>query len=103
MPLEDWSLTLGIASFLLQVAASIEGLIISVGIRFRWIKFNRGRLAVGLFSLIPLAYMIGGVWRAISNPYINLLWVVLYELAIMLPLGIAWFLLRFQRVEPSST
>lgn len=97
MPLEDWSLTLAVGSFFIQLSSSVEALLISLGTRFQWIKFNRGRLTVGLFSLIPLSYAIATVRGAIADPYINVWWVLLYELVLILPLMLAWRLLRFQR------
>ena len=97
IPLEDWSLALAIYTIPLQLGAALEAVIIGLCTRFRWIKFNRGRLAVGLFSLISLYFTMSAIWRGITEQYINLFWVLLYELIITLPLWLAWGLLRSRR------
>lgn len=98
MPAEDWELGLGIGSFVVQLSASIEALLISLVTRFRWIKFNRGRLAAGSFALIPISYAIPRFWNAISHTSVNFWWVLLYELIIISPVILAWRVLRLQRV-----
>ena len=97
MSLDDWRLGLGIFSFVIQVSAAIEALFIGLATRLRWIKLSRGRLAIGLLSLIPLVCALSAIQSAISSEYINIWWVLLYQLIIMLPLFPAWRLLRFQR------
>ncbi|MEM9485801.1 MAG: hypothetical protein AAGA83_19150 [Cyanobacteria bacterium P01_F01_bin.116] len=98
MPAEDWELGLGVGSFFVQLSAAIEALLISLVTRLRWIKFKRGRLTAGLFALIPISYAIPAFLTAISDSYVNFWWVLLYELAIISPVVLAWRLLRFQRV-----
>ena len=103
VPLEDWSLGLAIYIALIQLSSSLEALIIGFCTRFRWIKFNRGRLAVGLFTLIPLGFTASAIARGITESHVNVFWVLLYELIVTLPLWFAWFLLRSQRTQPSNT
>ncbi|MEM9806681.1 MAG: hypothetical protein AAF959_15520 [Cyanobacteria bacterium P01_D01_bin.56] len=98
-PAEDWELALGIGSFFIQLSASVETLLISLITRFRWIMFNRGRFAAALFSLLSLAYAMPAFRNAITDSSINFWWVLLYELAIMLPILLAWCLLRVQHVH----
>ena len=94
-PLEDWYLLLGISAFLIQLASSIEALIVSIGTRFRWMGYRRGRIAVGVFSLISLAYTLDKLWQAIANPHLYIsIAIFAFELIFLFPLGIAWFLLR---------
>ncbi|MBE9069105.1 hypothetical protein IQ260_20880 [Leptolyngbya cf. ectocarpi LEGE 11479] len=69
--LDDWLFSLSMITWLLQAAASMEALFIGAGTRFRWISYQRGQVFVGLFSLIPIAYMLHGFWWAISNPYVS--------------------------------
>ncbi|ESA33234.1 hypothetical protein N836_22850 [Leptolyngbya sp. Heron Island J] len=102
LPLENWSLTLSIGSFLIQLAASIEAVLIGISTRLRWIKLKRGRFAIALLSLISLSFTIGGVRQALSSQYINLFGVLLYQLIITLPLWFAWFFLRSHRTEQST-
>ena len=52
LPLENWSLTLSIGSFLIQLAVSIEAVLIGISTRLQWIKLKRGRLAIALLSLM---------------------------------------------------
>lgn len=94
-PLEDWSLALGITALLIQLASSLEALIISIGTRLRWIGYRRGRTAVGLYSLITLSYMLAGLWVAVSISRMDYEFFFI-QLIILLLLGIAWFVLHFQ-------
>ncbi|MDV3348818.1 hypothetical protein D0962_15020 [Leptolyngbyaceae cyanobacterium CCMR0082] len=91
--LEDWSLALAIYTVPLQLGAAIEAIIIGLCTRFRWIKVNHGRLAVGAFSLISLYFAISAIWVGMTSRYSNLFGVLLYEFIITLPLWLAWGLL----------
>ena len=98
-PTEDWTLALGVGIFIIQLAAAVEALLIGLVTRFRWLKFNRGRNAVGLFSLIVLAFALPefrGIASATPQSTGALL---LYLLYLILPMMPAWGLLYFRRVE----
>lgn len=96
---DDWRLGLGILSFVVQVSAAIEALLIAFITRFRWINLSRGRLAVGVFSLVFWVCAIPEIQRAIASAYINIWWFLLYELVLMLPVTLAWGLLYFWRTQ----
>ncbi|MBP0016765.1 MAG: hypothetical protein J7647_04315 [Cyanobacteria bacterium SBLK] len=96
-PLEDWSLIIGITAFLIQFAASIEALIVSIGTRYRWISYRHGKIALWIFSTLSLSHTFVKLWPAMTYLGIVNLAVLAFEIAILLPLGIAWLLLRSQR------
>ncbi|MBE9029497.1 hypothetical protein IQ266_06935 [filamentous cyanobacterium LEGE 11480] len=99
-PFENLSLTLGLGGLLIQLAASIEALMLSTCIQFRWLSYRRGRVAVTLFSLITLFYTLSKIWLFTSGPgieFADIPALLLVEFLLLLPLAIAWFFLEFLR------
>ncbi|MEM9538559.1 MAG: hypothetical protein AAGA60_03495 [Cyanobacteria bacterium P01_E01_bin.42] len=96
-PLEDWSLIIGVTALLIQLASSIEALIISMGMRYRWMSYRHGKIAVWVFSALSFAHTFIKFWPMITYLGMVNLVVLAFEIAILLPLGIAWYLLRSQR------
>ncbi|MBT9317419.1 hypothetical protein [Leptothoe spongobia] len=94
-PLEDWTLGLGVGVLYMQGVTLIEALLISLATRLRWIKFNRGRNAVGLLSLMLLSLALPkGITSATPSEIVSLL---LYLLYLTLPVIPAWCLLSLRR------
>ena len=98
-PTEDWTLGLGVAMMAIQLATAIEALLIGLVTRLRWIKFNRGRNALGLFSLMMLAFALPGFRGLTSHTTERIGSILLYLLYLVLPVIPAWGLLYFPRVQ----
>lgn len=98
-PTEDWTLGLGLGIFVIQLATAVEVLLIGLATRLRWLKFNQGRNAVGLFSLIMLAFALsdfGGIASITAETVGISLLSLLY---LMLPVIPACCLLYFRRTQ----
>lgn len=98
-PTEDWTLGLGVGMIIIQLATAVEVLFISLATRLRWLKFNRGRNAVGLFSLIMLTFALPNVGRRSSVTPETIGAILLYLLYLMSPVMPAWGLLYFRRTQ----
>ena len=96
-PIENWALGLIIGMFYIQVAVAVETLFISLVTRLRWIKLNRGRLIVGLFSLMLLSFALPLLKDIISVRPSDSVSFLQYLLFLFLPVIPAWCLLYFRR------
>ncbi|MEM1256041.1 MAG: hypothetical protein AAGI69_26685 [Cyanobacteria bacterium P01_H01_bin.21] len=95
-PIENWALGLIIGMFYIQVAVAVETLFISLVTRLRWIKLNRGRLIVGLFSLMLLSFALPLLKDIISVRPSDSVSFLQYLLFLFLPVMPAWCLLYFR-------
>ncbi|NEZ60995.1 hypothetical protein D0962_31560 [Leptolyngbyaceae cyanobacterium CCMR0082] len=96
-PIENWVLGLVMGMVYIQIALAVETLLISLVTRFRWMKFQRGRLLVGLFSLIMLSFalpLLKEITLVRPGDSVSFLQYLLY---LMLPVIPAWCLLWFRR------
>ncbi|MEM1241915.1 MAG: hypothetical protein AAGI45_18945 [Cyanobacteria bacterium P01_H01_bin.26] len=98
-PTEDWTLELGLGIFAIQLAVAVEVLLIALVTRFRWLKFNRARNAIGLFSLILLAFALPGFTGITSAAPGSIGAGLLYLLYLIVPVIPAWGLLYFRRAR----
>lgn len=96
-PTEDWMLELVIGMVYIQIAVAIETLLISLVTRFRWIQFKRGRLSVGLFSLLLLLFALPLLKDSILVRPSDIVSFLQYLLYLILPVIPAWCLLYFRR------
>ena len=55
-PARSWMLGLVLGMVYIQIAVTIETLLVGLVTRLRWIKYKRGRAIVGLFSLTTLLF-----------------------------------------------
>ncbi|MEM8612723.1 MAG: hypothetical protein AAGF93_11960 [Cyanobacteria bacterium P01_H01_bin.105] len=95
-PIENWMLGLAIGTAYIQIAVAVETLLIGLVTRFRWIKFKRGRLIVGLFSLLLLLFALPLLKEIIlvrPSDFVSFLQYLLY---LILPVMPAWCLLWFR-------
>ncbi|MEM9808897.1 MAG: hypothetical protein AAF959_26890 [Cyanobacteria bacterium P01_D01_bin.56] len=96
-PIENWALGLIIGMFYIQIAIAVETLFVSLVTRFRWIKLNRGRLIVGLFSLMMLSFALPLLKDIISVRPGDSVSFFQYLLFLTLPVVPAWCVLHFRR------
>ncbi len=96
-PTEDWTLGLGAGILIIQLATAIEALLIGLVTRLRWLQFNRGRNAIGLFSLIMLAFALPEFIGITSATPGAIGATLLYSVYLILPVLPAWGLLYFRR------
>lgn len=95
-PTEDWMLGLVIGMVYIHIAVAIETLLISLVTRFRWIKFKRGRLLVGLFSLLLLLFALPLLKDIVLVRPRDFVLFLQYFLYLILPVIPAWCLLWFR-------
>ena len=96
-PTEDWTLGLGVGMLVIQLVTVVETLLIGLSTQFRWLQFNRGRNAIGLFSLIMMAFALPKFIGITSATPETLGATLLYSLYLILPVAPAWGLLYFRR------
>ncbi|MEM9482912.1 MAG: hypothetical protein AAGA83_04390 [Cyanobacteria bacterium P01_F01_bin.116] len=96
-PTEDWTLGLGFSMLVIQLATAVETFLIALVTRLRWINFNRGRNALGLFSLLMLTFALPGFRGLTSVTPEAMGATLLYLLYLILPTLPAWGLLYFRK------
>ncbi|MBE9067619.1 hypothetical protein IQ260_13225 [Leptolyngbya cf. ectocarpi LEGE 11479] len=96
-PIENWMLGLAIGAAYIQIVVAVEALLIGLATRLRWIKFKRGRLIVGLFSLMMLSFALPLLEEIILVRPSDIVSFLQYLLYLILPLIPAWCLLLFRR------
>ena len=96
---EDWMLELGLGIFAIQLAVAVEVLLIALTARLRWMKFNRARNAIGLFSLILLAFALPNLRGITSATPASLRADLLHMLYLIVPVIPGWGVLYFRRAQ----
>lgn len=90
---------LGVGMMALQFVTGVEALLTELITRFRWLRFKRGKNAIGLLSLMLLAFALPGFQNVTAVTPEGVGEMLLYFLYLILPVIPDWGLLYFRRVS----